>query len=238
MKQIAALVFFLFSVCQLQAQKVYNDPNVEKRTVGSFHGINVGTGIKLVISEGATEEVAVSSNKPEYRDKIVTEVENGILKIYYENKLKAINTNKEKKELRAYVSYKKLDELNATTGAIVHVDGVLKAGSLKLKANTGGTVEGAVNVDDLEVDENTGAVVTLSGEAEKFSFDGDTGAVFHGTELKTNSCDVSASTGSGVYITVQNDLTVKASTGGYVKYKGNAAAKSIKTSTGAFVRKL
>ena len=35
------------------------------------------TGIKLMLSEGNTEEVAVSADKPEYRDKIVTKVENG-----------------------------------------------------------------------------------------------------------------------------------------------------------------
>jgi len=238
MKKLLSLVILLSFATLVQAQKIINDPNVVKRTVGSFHGINVGTGIKLVMSEGAAEEVAVSSNKPEYRDKIVTEVENGILKIYYENKLKAINTAKEKKELRAYVTYKSLDELNANTGAIVQVEGILRAGSFKLKANTGSIVKGAVDVDVLSVDANTGAVVTLAGEAGKFSFDGDLGAVFNGAELKTNSCEVSASTGSGVYITVQKELSVKASTGGFVKYKGNADTKNIKTSTGASVSKL
>ena len=96
MKKIIFLFLFIGSVSNLLAQKVIDDHNVEKRTVGTFHGISVATGIKLILTEGTTEEVAVSANKTEYRDKIVTEVENGILKIYYENKLGAINTKKEK----------------------------------------------------------------------------------------------------------------------------------------------
>ena len=73
------------------AQAQYNDPNVEKRTVGTFHGIDVATGVELVLMEGAAEEVAVSAATAEFRDRIVTKVENGILKIHYETKTGAIN---------------------------------------------------------------------------------------------------------------------------------------------------
>jgi hypothetical protein len=41
-----------------------------------------------------------------------------------------------------------------------------------------------------------------------------------------------------VYITVQKELTVKANTGGYVKYKGDVAVKEIKANTGGSVSKI
>lgn len=237
--KITFLFFLSFlSVYSLLAQKTINDPNAEKRPVGSFHGINVATGIKVMLTEGSTEAVAVSASAVEYRDKIVTKVEDGILKIYYENKLGAINTRKEKKELKAYVSYKSLDELAANTGAIVEVDGVLKSPSLKMKVNTGGIVNGEVEVDNLDVSQNTGAVVSLSGEAGKLSYDADLGALFKGSDLKTNNCNVSVSTGAGIYITVQKELYAKANTGGFVKYSGAAGNKEIKTNTGGSVTKM
>lgn len=238
MKKIFLSFLLLAFVYNLSAQKTIDDPNVEKRTVGSFHGINVATGIKLMLSEGTTEEVAVSADKIEYRDKIVTKVENGILKIYYENKLGAINTRKEKKQLRAYVSYKSLDELNVNTGATAQIEGTLKSSALKMKINTGGEVRGDIVVDDLDVTQNTGAMAYLSGQASKLSFDGNTGAVLKGADLKTNSCDVTASTGAGVYITVDKELSVKANTGGFVKYKGDASVTGIKTHTGGNVTKM
>lgn len=238
MKKILFLFFLITSVCSLSAQKIVNDPNAEKRSVGSFHGLNVATGIKIMLTEGGTEEVAVSASEIEYRNKIVTRVENGILKIYYESKLGAINTRKEKKELKAYVSYKALDELAASTGAVVEVEGVLKSPSLKMKAHTGGIVKGEIKVDDLEVDQNTGAIVSLSGEAGKLSVDGDLGALFKGGDLKTNNCSVSVSTGAGVYITVQKELYAKAATGGFVRYSGGADVREIKTNTGGSVTKM
>ena len=236
------LVLFLLvmgvSCSALLAQKTISDANAEKRSVSSFHGINVSTGIKLVLTEGNTEEVAVSAAKTEYRDKIVTKVENGILKIYYENKLGAINTKKERKELRAYVSYKSLDQLDANTGAEVQVEGTLRSASMKMSVNTGATINGEIKTNELEVDQNTGSVVTLTGDAGKINVHGDTGAMFKGIDLKTDNCNVTASTGAGVYITVQKELSVKANTGGYVKYKGDAGVRDIKTNTGGSVSKI
>jgi hypothetical protein len=221
----------------LVAQKTINDAHAEKRNVGSFHGVEVATGIKLILSQGNTEEVAVSASTTEFRDNIVTKVENGILKIHYNYELK-INRNKEKKELKAYVSYKNLDFLEANTGAEVEIEGVLKAPSLKMKANTGGVINGDINISELDVNQNTGSVITISGETGKLEVEGSTGSIFRGTDLKTPECNATASTGAGIYITVQKELNVKANTGGYIKYKGDAGIREIKTNTGGSVSKI
>ena len=220
------------------AQKDTRDANAEKRTVSSFHGIEVSTGIELILTEGNSEEVAVSAATTEFRDKIVTKVENGILKIYYENKLNAINTKKEKKELKAWVSYKNLDRLDANTGAQVEIEGKLRSSSLKMNVNTGATVKGMISIDDLAVDQNTGSIVTLSGNAGKLDVSGDTGSMFKGIDLETNNCNAKVYTGAGIYITVQKELSIKANTGGYVKYKGDAGIREIKTNTGGSVSKI
>ena len=86
MKKVCLSLLLVVSFYNLLAQKTISDPNAEKRDVTGFHGINVATGIKLIISEGTTEQVLVSADKIEYREKIITRVEKGILKIYYENK--------------------------------------------------------------------------------------------------------------------------------------------------------
>ena len=220
------------------AQRTINDANAEKRTVGSFHGIEVATGIELTLTKGSSEEVAVSASEKEFRDKIVTEVVNGILKIHYEPKSGAINRKNENKRLKAYVSYKSLDLLYATTGAEVDIDGVLEAISLELKANTGGLVEGEINIGTLTVDQNTGSKITLTGKVDKLDAQGDTGSKFQGENLTTNTCVLEMSTGAGIYISVEKELNVKANTGGYVKYRGNAGIREIKTNTGGTVSRI
>jgi len=220
------------------AQKTINDANAEKRTVGSFHGIDVASGIQLTLTKGATEEVAVSASETDFRDKIVTEVVNGILKIHYETKSGAINKKNENKRLKAYVSYKSLDLLHVTTGAEANVDGVLEATTFELKANTGGLVKAEINIGTLTVDQNTGSKITLTGKVDKLEAEGDTGSKFMGENLTTNTCFVKMSTGAGIHISVDKELNVKADTGGYVKYKGNAGIREIKTNTGGTVSKI
>jgi len=237
-KTLLFLSLFVGLITTSFAQKTINDANAEKRTVGSFHGIDVATGIQLALTKGATEEVAVSASEIEFRDKIVTEVVNGILKIHYETKSGAINKKNENKRLKAYVSYKSLDLLHVTTGAEANVDGVLEATTFELKANTGGLVKAEINIGTLTVDQNTGSKITLTGKVDKLEAEGDTGSKFMGENLTTNTCFVKMSTGAGIHISVDKELNVKADTGGYVKYKGNAGIREIKTNTGGTVSKI
>ena len=237
-KTLLFLSLFLGLITTSFAQKTIDDANAEKRTVGSFHGIDVATGIQLTLTKGATEEVAVSASETEFRDKIVTEVVNGILKIHYETKSGAINKKNESKHLRAYVSYKSLDLLHVTTGAEANVDGVLEATTFELKANTGGLVKAEINIGNLTVDQNTGSKITLTGKVDKLDAKGDTGSKFMGEDLTTNTCMIKMSTGAGIYISVEKELNVKADTGGYIKYKGNAGIREIRTNTGGYVSKI
>lgn len=220
------------------SQKTISDANVEKRTVSSFHGIEVGTGIELVLIEGNFEEVGVSADKMEYRDKIITKVESGILKIHYENKAGAVNKTKESKHLKAYVSYRSLDKLDANTGAEVKIEGVLKSKKLDLNANTGALVNGKVDIDVLEISQSTGSKITLSGSANMLEIDGSTGSKFSGLEMNTSNCSVKVSTGAIITVHADKDLQVKANTGGVVKYKGNATLSDIKKNTGGTVSKI
>jgi hypothetical protein len=107
-----------------------------------------------------------------------------------------------------------------------------------MNVNTGATMKGEINIGDLDVDQNNGSIVTLTGDAGKLNVDGDTGSMFEGIDLKANNCNVTASTGAGVYITVSKELNVKANTGGFVKYKGDAGIREIKTNTGGSVSKI
>ena len=240
MKKLLVLSFLLTALqtSVLRAQNIINDSLAEKRTVSGYHGIEVGTGIELLLTEGNSEEVAVTAATVAFRDKIVTKVENGILKIHYETKMGSINKTKESKYLKAYVSYKTLDWLHATTGAEVKINGVLKSASLSLEANTGALVDGEVDINLFKISQNTGSKIMLTGKADKLDIDGSTGSKFKGENLSIASCNIAVSTGAIVSVNAEKELQVKASTGGSVKYKGNPALKEIKKNTGGSVNKI
>src|SRR2546421_9385125 len=91
--------------------KIINHANAVTRSVKNFHAVQVGDGIDLYISGGNEEAVAVSASSPEYRDKINTVVENGVLKIFYGPKSDWHFGWSGGRHMKAYVSFKNLDYL-------------------------------------------------------------------------------------------------------------------------------
>jgi hypothetical protein len=236
MKRLLTFLLLLFCIGSLSAQKTYDAANPQKRNVPSFHGVEVSTGIKLILTEGSSEEVAVSASTDEDRDKIITKVENGILKIYFDNKkILSVNSKKEKHDLKAWVSYKMLDQLDANTGAVATIEGTLHSANLKMKVNTGAIVNGKVEISDLDVHQDTGSIITITGTVGKIDVDGTTGSIFKGKDLNSSSCNASVTTGAQVFISVEKELNVKANTGGIVKYSGEGTIRDIKTNTGGSV---
>ncbi len=241
MKKLVFFLVGLFASYLLTAQTI-NDANAVKRDVKGFHAIKVSHGIQLMLTEGTEEAVAVSSNDPEFRDKIRTEVVNGELRIYFDydwwKELREEFRNISKKRLRAYVSFVKLDGVRASSGSTVNVEGVIKASRLNMEASSGATFNGKVEVGEMTVDQSSGSVIKISGTVSgKLIADGSSGSQFKGYDLTVENCSADLSSGAGVQVTVNKELTVEASSGGYVNYKGNGSIRNVRTSSGGSVSK-
>lgn len=236
------LVFLVLSVISLgafaQDNKVINDANAVTRSVsGGFSGISVSSGIDVYLTQGNEESVAVSASEQKYLDRLITEVENGTLKIYYDNKGITWKSNG-KANLKAYVSFKTLEKLNVSAGSDVTVNGSIKADKLNLHVSSGADFTGAINAKELVCEVNSGADAKLTGSADKFTVDVSSGASFKGYDFAVDYCDASASSGGDVHVTINKELVAKASSGGDIHYKGAGLIRDIKTSSGGGVKKV
>ena len=127
MKKILIPVFcFILGHTILHAQKTIQDANVANRNLSGFHGIQMQDGIDLYLTQSDKEAVSVSASSTAYRDKISTEVENGILKIRFTDKNHWLS-NLGNHKLKAYVSIKTIDQLRSSGGADVYIDEKLQA---------------------------------------------------------------------------------------------------------------
>jgi len=230
------LLACLATVLSFGQDKIINDPNAEARTVGAFHGIKVATGIDLIIRQGSTEAVAVSASSKEYRDNIKTEVENGVLKIYFDTKLYK-NWNSHGKNLKAYVSFKQIDLLHGSSGSSTTVDGQLHAGDMKIELSSGADFKGAIEASSLNLDGGSGATAHISGKVQSLSAEASSGADIYGFELVTEKCDADASSGGTIQISINKELSAEASSGGDIRYKGNGVITKVSTSSGGSVKK-
>lgn len=229
----AFLVSFL-----LQAQKQIDDANAQVRQVSNFHGVKSSHGITVYLTQGNTEAVAVSANDLDYRNKIKTVVENGILKIYFDTDNWKIWRNFSNKKLRAYVSVKDIDKIDVSSGSDVRIEGSLKADLLKLDASSGASIKGKIEASSMEVDQSSGSTIIISGNISgKLTIDGSSGSTFMGYDLTVENCDAETSSGAGVQVTVNKELSVEASSGGYIYYKGNGLIRDVHTSSGGSVKR-
>lgn len=218
------------------SQKTINEPNAEKRNVSGYHAVEVGGGVDLYLSEG-DEAVVVSASETRYRDKIRTEVKDGVLKIWYDWK-SGFRFEGGNKKMRAYVSYKALDRVEGSGGSDVYVEGVLKADKLSLDVSGGSDFKGKVNAGDLKVEASGGSDVNISGQAKNLTLEASGGSDVKGYDLAVDICDLEASGGSDIYITVNKEMTADASGGSDIYYKGAGLIREIKSSGSSGIKKV
>lgn len=209
-------VAMIMTLSAALAQKVVYDDNAQKRDVSSFHAIETSSGIAVIISKGDKEELAVSVADKEYLDEVRTVVENGILKVYRSNDWKFWSKWKNWK-VKVYVSYKNLDAV---------------------KASSGGSIEGTdLKLEKLSVHLNSGAVINLTGAVSSLDVDGSSGAMFHGYSLSATNCTAEASSGAGVQVNVAKEISARANSGGFVRFKGEALIRGINVNSGGSVKR-
>ena len=233
MLSLLSLICFYAAIAQKQ---VINDPNAQVRNVSGFNAIKVSNAIDLFISQSNEEAVAVSAINNEYRDKIKTAVENGVLKIWFDDEIK-LWRNTGNKKLRAYVSFKTLEKITASGACDVFISGVLKLDNLDLRLSGASDFKGEVQLNSLNASISGASDIKIEGTVVNLNVDASGACGFKGYDLKTETCKAEASGASDVQITVNKELKAKASGASSVYYKGNGVITDLKTGGASSVSK-
>ncbi|HLX65805.1 MAG TPA: head GIN domain-containing protein [Puia sp.] len=225
MSKVFAFLIGCLLVGSVRAQEtVIQDPNAELRPVKGFHGIRVSSAINLYLSQGSEEKVVVSASDVKMRDRIKTEVIDGILVIRLEGSWKWWHLGNSK--LKAYVSYSMLDEITASGASDVFVDGVISGDKLALNLSGASDFKGAIKVNQLSVDQTGASDSHLTGQvagAATFRLSG--ASDVKGYDLVVETCSAHASGASDVQITVNKELEADCSGASGVYYKGSGVLR-------------
>ena len=165
------------------------------------------------------------------------EVENGVLKIYYDKKgfLKGLTGDKMK--LKAYISFKDIDKLTVSGACDVFLEGGIKANALELNLSGASDLKGKLDVKKLDVDISGASDLSVSGTVSKLNIEASGASDFKGYDLVTETCNVTASGASSIQITVNKELSAQASGASDVRYKGDGVIRDIKSSGASSVRR-
>jgi Putative auto-transporter adhesin, head GIN domain len=230
MKKIIWVCFIFFAAVQIKAQDkvVVNDPNAQLRQVSGFNEISVSGGIDLYLSPDEKETVVVSANDNRYRDKIITRVVDNRLEIFYDNK--GGMRWPDNMKLKAYVSFKTLQKLKASGSSDVYVNGVIKSEKLDISLSGSSDFKGAISVGDLLIHQSGSSDSRISGSADRVKIDVSGASDVKGYDMEVNYCDVEASGASDIQITVNKELSARASGASDIYYKGTGLIREVKSS--------
>lgn len=231
--------FIIILSLNISASSTYAQTNEETRNVSNFKGIRISSGIDLYIRQGNVESVRIVGDKGKV-EKVKTEKEGDILKIYTESSKGWFNLDfdwRNKKSIKAYVIVKNLISIAATGGSDVFSEGKLDLIKLDIKATGGSDVKLDLDTDELTCETTGGSDVTLSGTATVFKASATGGSDLKAKNLRTNFCNVSSTGGSDVHVWAEKEISISATGGSDVYHKGNARVVQSSSSGGSDVHK-
>lgn len=230
MKKIQVMLMVMLVSTVLVAQTI-NDANAEPRNLSGFHAIKISNAFTVYISQGNEDAVAISASKAEYREKIITKVENGVLIIRFDDDKKFWKGwNGDKQKLKAYISVKKIDRLDVSGACDIFFEEGISSEDFTVRLSGASDLKGKIDAKKLSFDISGASDATISGNAAELSVEASGASDFKGFDMTTNYCTAEASGASSVNITVNKELSAKASGASSVRFKGEGLIRDIKTS--------
>lgn len=211
--------------------------NGENRNVGQFSALDVSTGVKVVFTQENNSSVKVFADSDKLQN-VITKVENGVLKVYIDNKG---TRNLRFKNLSVNISSPKMDRIKTSSGSNLTIVNEIKgkeltldassgsaivgkfriSGTSNLEASSGSNVKATIDSDKVSVKASSGSSLTLNGNSDYIAIDASSGSSCKADQLRANIGIVESTSGSSASVNAKDKLTVKASSAGSVRYKGN-----------------
>lgn len=154
----APLLMVLFSL-QLQGQ-VRGDGNLVKqeRDVPSFTGLNVSSGIDVIVTQGSKQSVVIQAEE-NLQELIITEVTGSTLSVYVKK-----GTNIwDSKGMDAYVTVTELQSVNVSGGGDVESQSLIKADNISLNISGGGDLSFDINAASTSCKVSGGGDADITG---------------------------------------------------------------------------
>ncbi len=226
---------FLLSACHFNintGEKGNGKVVTQERNVSDeFTEVKGSAGLDVYLTQGDENKIVVEADE-NLLQYIETDIENGKLHVTTSEN---IGRSKSKK---VYVTYKQLSNIEASSGADVTGNTVIKSEFLSLKSSSGADLNVEVFAKDLTAKTSSGADLRVKGKASSLIADASSGSEINAKDLLVISCNAEASSGAEVTVNVKEQLETHVSSGGDINYYGNPVSVNSNESHSGSVHKM
>ena len=195
-----------------------------------FTEIRVSRGMDVYLTQSDNVSLTVEADE-NLHDIIITEVENGILRITTKEN---ISYSKSKKVM---LSFKNIKKITATSGSDVYSTNTIVADNLELSTTSGSDMELDVNAQVVDCSSTSGSDLRVSGTTNKLFASATSGSDIKAGDLKAKISEARATSGSDITVNTSQELYAKATSGADIKYYGNPEKITKKDGVSGSVRK-
>ncbi|MDC1261799.1 DUF2807 domain-containing protein [Polaribacter sp.] len=230
-----AFVFLMTVVCTSCVIEAFNgikgDRNVvteNRKITEDFTAIRTSTGLDVNITQENQNAVIVEADE-NLQNLIVTEVENGVLKIYSKKNIWSAKSKK------VHVSIKTLNSLKASSGSDVRTVKKIQSEEISIGASSGASVRMTVVANSIATNTSSGATIRVSGSADNHAAKASSGSSIKAYDLISKNVIVNVSSGANIDIHASVKIEARASSGGDIDYKGTPKKVLRRSSSGGSI---
>lgn len=227
MKKTAILFVCLLFLMAANAQ--------EKRKVGSFSKINVKGSFDVTLVSGKGELTIRTDADDGTVARIITEVTDNTLNIYFEKSSKKINYPT--KKIAIEVPFEQLDEVVlAGSGSIVNQDKI-SAANLKVKLTGSGDVELSITAKNTLAELTGSGDLKLKGKTDNLEATVVGSGDLHAFDLLSGNTEVTVSGSGDGNVYASETIKARVNGSGNIKYKGSPKKEDTKVAGSGDIEK-
>ncbi len=201
--------------------------------VAFFNQIRILGNYKVFIEKGTEQKIEIKNNAPEIIDeKIICEVKDSVLTVRIKG-----DTYKER-AIEVYITYTDLQQLTAKSGCIVEVKNVMEQDSMSFFSESGGKIKAHVNSQFVLASISAGGSIHLEGSAKEAEYRVNAGGTIGVVSLIAKKVFAQITAGGEIICRVEDDLSIKITSGGNVSYMGTPEAYEQNITLGGKISKM
>jgi hypothetical protein len=197
--------------------------------VSNFSAVSVSAGIELLITQGSSESAKIVANS-DVIDEVEITTSGNTVKVGWKSNWGFKNHNN--RNAKVYINYKKLNNISASSGSSVKTENPLKTDHLDASASSGASIDAKVECNDLEVSISSGASSAFTGKTTNLRAEASSGASANLLNLTAENATAKASSGASLKVYATKALETTASSGGDIRYKGDASLRNSSSRSG------
>jgi len=205
--------------------------DTQDRHLSGFHAVQISASFDVYITQGGTESVKVDAPS-DVIDKIITEVDGGVLKIRTKDNIFNWGSwfNNSHKKILIYVAVKDINAVGISGSSDVFFKEGLHADKFELKISGSGDVTGKLEVKTLQVSVSGSGDIKLAGSAETSNVSLSGSGDYEARDLTTSTTAVRISGSGDASVNASQKLDAHVSGSGDINYSGHPKQVSKSTS--------